>query len=170
MPKPVDQLAKILPTAWDAGISVHYSKVVDAVNTLLGYNGPAVIGNSLDVQGNPVQNVANPTEPTDALNLQTADANYAPSVQSQALDVNGSSPIKGLAYLYYQKKVLKLLSGANVVLSPTNGVGNVTVSIVPTFGAGAPSGAGVEGQIYFNTSTSPYNGYVYHSGNWQAFS
>jgi hypothetical protein len=104
MAQPVNQLAKILPTAWDANSSVHYSKLTDAVNGLLGYNGPAVISNILDVQGNPVQNVAAPTAPTDALNLGTAESKYSPSVVGPQLDVGGSTPLKGLTYLYRQSQ------------------------------------------------------------------
>lgn len=99
MAQPPNQLAKIFPTAWDANSSTHYSKLVDSVNSLLGYNGPAVISNSLDVQGNNVQNVANPVVGTDALNLQTAEAKYSPSVTSSQLDVGGSNSLKGLTGL-----------------------------------------------------------------------
>jgi hypothetical protein len=41
---------------------------------------------------------------------------------------------------------------------------------IPTFGAGAPSTLVSEGALYFNTSTTPYNGYVQHSGAWHQFS
>jgi hypothetical protein len=104
MAQPPNQLAKILPTAWDANSSTHYSKVVDAVNSLLGYNGPAVISNSLDVRGNNVQNVANPVSGTDAMNLQTAEAKNSPSVTSSQLDVTGGNALKGLTYLYRQSQ------------------------------------------------------------------
>jgi hypothetical protein len=100
----VDQLAKILPNSWDAGSQVHYSKLTDAVNSLLGYNGPSVVGNILDVSGNPIQNVAAPTAPTDALNLQTAESKYSPAVVGPQLDVGGSTPLKGLTYLYQQQQ------------------------------------------------------------------
>lgn len=40
---------------------------------------------------------------------------------------------------------------------------------VISFGAGVPSGSSTTGYIYFNTSTTPYTGYVYNSG-WQQFS
>lgn len=48
--------------------------------------------------------------------------------------------------------------------------GGVITAVPPvTFGSGAPSGTAATGNIYFDTSSSPYNGYVYNSG-WQAFS
>jgi len=103
MANKVDQLGKILPKEWDANSSVHYSKLTDAVNSLLGYNGPAVIANSLDVQGNPVQNVANPKAATDALNLGAADARYSPAVSGPKFDVGGPHALKGLTYLYLQQ-------------------------------------------------------------------
>ena len=128
MAQPPNQLAKIFPTAWDANAGTHYSKLTDAVNNLLGYNGPAVISNSLDVRGNNVQNVANPVSGTDAMNLQTAEAKYSPSVTSSQLDVTGSNPLKGLTYLYYQKYVNQIIAGAGIAVTPSAGTGKVTVS------------------------------------------
>lgn len=41
---------------------------------------------------------------------------------------------------------------------------------VVSFGTGAPSGSSTEGYIYFDTTGSPYHGYVFHSGAWEIFS
>jgi hypothetical protein len=41
---------------------------------------------------------------------------------------------------------------------------------VVSFGAGAPGGTSTEGYIYFDTTGSPYQGYVFHLGSWQQFS
>jgi len=126
-----NQLAKIMPSAWDANSTQHYSKLTDAVNSLLGFNGPAVISNILDVQGNPVQNVAAPTAATDALNLGTAEAKYSPAVVGPQLDVGGSTPMKGLTYLYqWRQKGLSVTvttakltgGGANGSLTFLNGL------------------------------------------------
>lgn len=38
-----------------------------------------------------------------------------------------------------------------------------------TFGTGAPAGQASEGYIYFDTSVSPFQGYVYHAGAWSKF-
>ena len=171
--KTVNQLAKILPSAWDANSATHYSKLTDAVNSLLGYNGPTVLANSLDLNSSQINNVADPVEGTDAVNLQTAEGKYSPSVVGPQLDVNGTSPMKGLSYLYYQKYVNGIIAGTGVTISSpkANGTGVVTINAnIPLFGAGAPSAAGAEGQLYFNTSVAPYAGYVYHSGVWHAFS
>ena len=100
MPKQIDQLAKILPTTWDSNSAVHYSKLTDAVNGLLGFNGPVPFQAPLQVNGNPVQGVANPTLPTDAVNLQTTEAKYSPSVVGPMLDVGGKNSLPGLTYLY----------------------------------------------------------------------
>ena len=42
-------------------------------------------------------------------------------------------------------------------------------SPVVSFGAGAPSAASTEGYLYFDTTATPYVGYVYHSGAWAQF-
>ena len=152
MAQPPNQLAKIFPTAWDANAGTHYSKLTDAVNNLLGYNGPAVISNSLDVRGNNVQNVANPVSGTDAMNLQTADAKYSPSVTSSQLDVTGSNPLKGLTYLYYQKYVNKIIAGAGISLTPAAGTGNVTVSgagVSVTIATAKLTSGGTNGSLTF---------------------
>lgn len=41
---------------------------------------------------------------------------------------------------------------------------------VVSYGAGAPAGSSTESFFYFDTTGSPYHGYVYHSGAWQQFS
>lgn len=41
---------------------------------------------------------------------------------------------------------------------------------VVSFGSGAPTGTTDEASIYFDTSGSPYHGYVFHSGAWHQFS
>lgn len=122
----VGQLAKIMPSAWDSNSTVHYSKVTDAVNTLLGYNGPAVIGNTLDVQGNPIQNVATPQAATDALNLGTADAKYSPSVVGSQFDIGGKHALKGLTNLYMQSQKGLSVTIVTSALTPTGTQGSMT--------------------------------------------
>jgi hypothetical protein len=41
---------------------------------------------------------------------------------------------------------------------------------MPKFGTGAPISAATEGATYFDTSASPYQGYVWHGGGWNQFS
>ena len=38
-----------------------------------------------------------------------------------------------------------------------------------TFGVGAPGGIASESSVYFDTTSPPYAGYVYHLGAWVAF-
>lgn len=58
----------------------------------------------------------------------------------------------------------------------TNISGNLAATQLPadvpvvSFGSGAPSGSSTEGYVYFDTSASPYQGYVFHTGSWQKFS
>lgn len=138
MPNQVNQLAKILPTAWDAHSSTHYSKLTDAVNTLLGYNGTIPMVNTLDLNNNPIQNVAAPVAPTDALNLGTAEAKYAPSVTGPQLDVGGSNAMKGVTYLYtWKAKGLSVtITTAKLTVGGTNGsmtfLNGLLVAAVPS--------------------------------------
>lgn len=54
--------------------------------------------------------------------------------------------------------------------------GNLAVGQLPSnvpqvsFGTGAPAGSSTEGFIYFDTTGSPYHGYVFHLAAWNQFS
>lgn len=69
-------------------------------------------------------------------------------------------------------------SGSPVLAQPTftDLSGTVTMAQLPSsvpvvsFGVGAPVGSSTEGYQYFDTSGSPYHGYIYHSGAWHIFS
>jgi hypothetical protein len=104
----------------------------------MGYNGTAFVHNSLDVQGNPVQNVADPAAATDALNLQTAEAKYAPAVVGPQLDVGGKTPLKGLSFLYsWRNKGLSVtITTAKLTSGGTNGsmtfLNGLLVNVVPS--------------------------------------
>lgn len=45
-----------------------------------------------------------------------------------------------------------------------------TLSGLISFGSGVPTGVSTEAYIYFDTSVTPYQGYVYHSAAWNKFS
>ena len=133
----VSQLAKIMPSAWDSNSTVHYSKMTDSINTLLGYSGPVPFQNSLDLNNNPIQNVAAPKDPTDALNLGTADSKYSPAVLSPQLDIGGKYALKGLTNLYLQsqKGFTGTITTAKLTTLGTNGSitfkNGIVVSQVP---------------------------------------
>lgn len=56
-------------------------------------------------------------------------------------------------------------------LSGTLDVSQLPANVpVVSFGTGAPVSASTEGFLYFDTTGSPYHGYVYHSGAWNQFS
>lgn len=56
-------------------------------------------------------------------------------------------------------------------ISGSLATGQLPASVpVVSFGSGAPAGSSTEGYIYFDTSGSPYHGYVFHSSAWHQFS
>ena len=56
-------------------------------------------------------------------------------------------------------------------ISGSLGVGQLPSNVPQvSFGTGAPSGISTEGFIYFDTTGSPYHGYVFHSAAWNQFS
>jgi hypothetical protein len=108
------------------------SQLTDATNTLLGYNGTIPMVNTLDLNNNPIQNVAAPVAPTDALNLGTAEAKYAPSVTGPQLDVGGSNSLKGVTYLYtWKNKGLSVtITTAKLTGGGTNGSMTFTAGLL----------------------------------------
>ena len=131
-----NQLSKPKLTGISTEHAQFLSQLVDSVNSQMGYNGPAYVNNNLDVQGNPINNVADPKAAMDALNLQTADKKYSPAVVGPQLDVGGKSPLKGLTYLYLQKYVNQIIAGAGISISPASGTGKVTITAT---GGAAPN-------------------------------
>jgi hypothetical protein len=56
-------------------------------------------------------------------------------------------------------------------ISGSLATGQLPASVpVVSFGSGAPVGSSTEGYLYFDTSGSPYHGYVWHSAAWHQFS
>lgn len=82
---------------------------------------------------------------------------------AQAFATNGSNVSAGtIAGAYIAP--LSSISGA---ISATQLPASVPVV---GFGVGAPAGSSIEGYIYFDTTGTPYHGYVYHSSAWVQFS
>lgn len=83
----VNQLAKI-----SLGLSpeadIHYSQLVDAVNTLLGYNGPIPLQDHIDLGGKQIKNLGAATEDADAISSAIAQSRYSPAVMAKNLEPN----------------------------------------------------------------------------------
>jgi hypothetical protein len=142
--------------------------------------------NYSDVSGAPIPPVNAPVIAHEWVNgFDSSTGDFSQS-QPSFTDLNGTatavqvpalSALNG-AVTAGQVPALSALNGAVTAgqvpaLSALNGAitaGQLPADVpVVSFGAGAPSGASTEGYIYFNTTPSPYVGYVYHSGAWSQF-
>lgn len=77
------------------------AQVVTELNRNSGQSGPVAIHAGIDLGGAKLTGLATtPTDPTDAVSLAHADANYSPAVNSPALDIGGKNALKGLTSLW----------------------------------------------------------------------
>lgn len=89
--------------ASDDGVSFFnqtIAQMINAINRQSGQAGPMVIPAGIDVAGGRLTGLAAPTDPSDAVSVAHADANYSPAVASPALDIGGKNALKGLTSLF----------------------------------------------------------------------
>ena len=77
-----NQLPKINVSELPADFAIHYSNMIDRVNSLMGHNGVIELGNHVSLGGKRIMQVGAPVESTDAL----------PSAQSTRRIDERSSP------------------------------------------------------------------------------
>jgi hypothetical protein len=114
------------------------------------------------------------TDANDFLLSYVNNATTAPkasSVASPWTAVSGSPGSPGGIYQFYTLNLGYEVSSTAGSYSPTWTVSNSITSAaqVIAFEAGGTPVSGTEGQLYFQTGSSPYNGFVYHSSAWQSF-
>lgn len=68
------------------------SNIIDAVNTHSGYRGPIQLADDLDLSGNQIKNVAAPTEGSDVLTSEAAEASYSAAALKPKLEAGGPNP------------------------------------------------------------------------------
>ena len=77
------------------------SQIVTELNRGSGQSGPVAIHAGIDLGGAKLTGLSTtPTDPSDAVSLAHADANYSPAVNSPALDIGGKNALKGLTSLF----------------------------------------------------------------------
>lgn len=98
MPTP-NQLGIISPPGDDPAFNQHYTQLTNAVNTLIGYNGPIGLKDHIDMGGKRVTNVGPPEDITDAISHSFANSKFSPSVIRPQLESNGSAPMQSMRRL-----------------------------------------------------------------------
>lgn len=140
-----NQLSKPTFSGLPPDFLIHYSQLIDTINSLGGYNGVVKINNHLDMGGFQLKNVAAPTEATDALTNGVAAASYSASVLAPKLESTGSNPLKSV----------RRIADANQ-REPTSSFLNDLLSTPPNANAIIPLTSAVMGGVQVVIPASPF--------------
>lgn len=77
----------------DPSFQAHYSQTIDAINSLLGFNGEIPLQNHISMNGFRVKNIGAPLAPNDALSHVVAQKSYSAAVLKPQLEAGGSQPL-----------------------------------------------------------------------------
>lgn len=77
----------------DPTFQAHYSQTIDAINSLLGFNGEIPLQNHISMNGFRVKNIGAPLAPNDALSHVVAQKSYSAAVLKPQLEAGGSQPL-----------------------------------------------------------------------------
>lgn len=94
-----NQLSKPTFTGLPADFLIHYSQLIDTINSLQGYSGVIKLNNHIDLGGSQIKNVGAPTDPADAITQGVAEASYSAPVLAPKLEATGSNPLKSIRRL-----------------------------------------------------------------------
>jgi hypothetical protein len=136
----VNELPKPMFPGMDPTFSLHYSEMIDAVNSLLGYRGDVAIKAPLDLGGNRIKNVGTAVEPSDAVSHALAEASYSATALQPKLESTGSNPLKSVRRVNdpnqreqsssFLKDLLSTAPSANQVIPLTTpSMGGISVTI-----------------------------------------
>lgn len=89
-----NQLSKPIFQGLPADFLIHYSQLIDTVNSLGGYSGAIVLHDHIDLNGKQVKNLGSPTDPSDAIAHIFAEKNYSAEAVQPRLESTGSNPLK----------------------------------------------------------------------------
>lgn len=115
--------------------------------------------------------IAATTVPTDSMEIVIVRNDKTPAGNTVTIAATSPSLIQGAASITMSDK-----TAITLIATTDPSTGDMTWQIQTdtrpstTFGTGVPASTVPEGSIYFDTTGSPYAGYVYHSGSWHSFS
>lgn len=146
-----------------SGASTAYEALVASGPTggqALVFNGTFWVSSQVqysNVGGTPTLPANTPSAAHEFLNSYNSTTGAFTAAQPAFSDISGTASAS-------QVPALSALSGAITAAQLPAAVP------VVSFGSGAPSGSSTDGYLYFDTSVTPWQGYVYHSSAWNKFS
>lgn len=132
----------------------HYLQMIDAMNTLLGYNGQTTLKSSLNLSGNTITGVGSPVSASDAVTLAHANTNYSAAALRPQLEANGASPLQSVRRMNDAGQREQNSSWLNSLLSTAPSANNIQV----LFQNATPSAG-------YTTITLPASQFIYSDGS-----
>jgi hypothetical protein len=93
MPSQINQIPKLQFTDMDPAFQQHYSQTIDALNSLLGFNGEIPLQNHVQMNGFRVQNIGAPASATDAIASAVAESRYSAVALRPQFEAGSSQPL-----------------------------------------------------------------------------
>lgn len=140
-------------------LNQHLSNIVQALNNLQGFAGKTTVNSPYDFSGNKVTGVAEPSDPTDAINKAYADKNYGAAAVQPMLDILGNQVMQSTRRLNDPTQSESYSSFLNGTLNTAPTTNTSTVSFSAPSGGFVPTtvSAGVHQRV--DGSTVPYAAY-----------
>jgi hypothetical protein len=106
-----------------------FEKMTLAVNTQAGLHGPVTLNTSLNLNGNSLTGLADPVNPTDAVHLSAAQAQFGPAAIQSAMEATGNEMLQTVRRINDTLQREQYSSFLNDVLNlpPTSNTSTVTV-------------------------------------------
>jgi hypothetical protein len=141
MPSQINQIPKMTFPELPPQFQLIHSQMVDAINGLLGKNGPIPLANHLDMAGFRIMNVGAPEADTDALSSGVAEDNYSVSALAPQLESSSSTGLKSMRRLNdtnqreqsssYLNDLMSSVPNANEIVPIISNVGAQVQVIIP---------------------------------------
>lgn len=110
-----------------AEFNQQFQQMIDALNTLLGYNGKTTLKSSLDLSGNTITGVGTAASESDVVTLGTANSKYSAAALRPQLEANGSNPLQSVRRLNDAGQREQNSSYMNALLSTAPSANNIQV-------------------------------------------
>ena len=135
-----NQIPKLDFSGLDPVFNLHYSNLIDRVNSVLGYNGVIELGNHLSLNGNRLMNLAPSVEATDAISSEVAEKSYSAAALKPQLAPGGTQSMVGYRQInsptqreaqssWLNDLMSPVPSATGILPQPVNVMGGVQVTI-----------------------------------------
>ena len=132
-----------------ADFNQQWSFVIQALNQLLGNQGPTPLANHLNMTGHRVTGVADPQDPGDAVTLGYAQNNFGPSAVQPSLEILGQQIMQSMRRLNdpTQRELFSSFLNSLMSTGPSTNTSTVTFGSVSSGSIPVTISAGIFKQL-----------------------